>query len=195
MRYFTTQNMGCAPLVLTVLLAGCGMGPSAGELAHGINEELKKEKICWNVQNSEGISFPMQVRINRFRNDDENDKIINGLFSDGYAEGSVKRGSFGVDKLTINLTAKGNDAKVWVPGKGFCIGHYGVDEIKQWTEPGQQAATVSTTVDFTLKLQDIPNWAQSPAFADIRGMTQPLDAVAVFIKTNQGWKLQGWHKK
>ncbi|HAW6738813.1 TPA: hypothetical protein JKC43_004634 [Salmonella enterica subsp. enterica serovar Enteritidis] len=80
-----------------------------------------------------------------------------------------------------------NKDKVWSTTDGACVGRRAVDEIKEWTEPGNGNQKV-VRVSYTWKLVDVPNWIDKKAFASVKGMNEPADGAMNLFKTSNGWK-------
>lgn len=75
---------------------------------------------------------------------------------------------------------------------GFCAGHYAVDEIRRFTEPGTVGGYTISQVVYTYSPRDVQKWAQDPA---VRHAIPSLDEAlrnsregkATLVLTNEGW--------
>ncbi len=90
----------------------------------------------------------------------------------------------GTDSVTITPTAA---AKGWYdPQRGFCVGHFTVDQVTRFSQPGSGPGTASDA-QFTWKLADVPSWAQRQEFNAIPGLAASAAGSAHLEKTNDGW--------
>jgi hypothetical protein len=113
--------------------------------------------------------------------------------------------AFGGDKnvavTAYDLTDKGKAAlekdEKGVPLSGartaFCYGKPHVDEVTQFTEPGDMMGMKVSQVSYRYHLEDLPDWAKSSrikaAFPDIeRNTAESLDGKAAVVLTGDGWK-------
>ncbi|HDY8665714.1 TPA: DNA-directed RNA polymerase subunit beta, partial [Klebsiella pneumoniae] len=63
------------------------------------------------------------------------EEILKGLANQGLLDVSQQPNGFSsVDVLEV--TDKGQNVEFWNRAEGACIGHREVDEVKEWTEPG-----------------------------------------------------------
>lgn len=74
----------------------------------------------------------------------------------------------------------------------FCAGHYAVDAIKRFTEPGSLGPYTASEVSYTYSPQNVPAWANNPAVRAAipqldRQLQERQEGRAVMILTNEGW--------
>lgn len=67
------------------------------------------------------------------------------------------------------------------------MGHRVVDEITEWTEPGEGNQKV-VRVSYTWKLTDVPGWVDKKAFGSVKGMNESANGTMNLVKTSNGWK-------
>jgi len=168
-------------------LAACGSGPSKSDIKTAVDAQFQKDDpICWNVTNP-NPTFPLRVTTNPNR---PLHAILQGLAHENLitlqqVEGS---GFFAQPATQITITDKGNAAKAWTPGKGFCVGRRGVDVVQDFTEPAPANGVTVSQANFTWKVVDVPPWATREDFAGVPGMTRPGEGKAILVKTNEGWR-------
>jgi hypothetical protein len=76
---------------------------------------------------------------------------------------------------------------------GFCYGKPEVDEVTQFTQPGDMMGMTISQVSYKYHLADLPDWAKNPkvkaAFPDLaRNTADNLESKAALVLTNDGWK-------
>lgn len=75
---------------------------------------------------------------------------------------------------------------------GFCAGHYQVDAIKRFSEPGAMGSYTISEVAYVYSPQDVPGWAIDARVREampalVRVLQAKRDGKATLIKTNEGW--------
>jgi hypothetical protein len=90
------------------------------------------------------------------------------------------------------LTTKGEKTAFLEPSQQFCYGKPQVDEIVQFTEPGDAMGMKVAQVSYRYHLGDLPQWAKNQkmraAFPQLeRDSKDSIDAKAAVILTNEGW--------
>ena len=75
---------------------------------------------------------------------------------------------------------------------GFCVGHYKVDEIKRFTEPGSIGPYTVSEVSYLYSPKGVPDWARDPslqeAFPNLADRLQDgQNGTAALMLTNEGW--------
>lgn len=99
-----------------------------------------------------------------------------------------------VPARVYSLTAEGEAA--WQgeesDRRGFCAGHYAVDEVKRFTEPGTVGPYTVSEVAFVFSPRDVPGWAERlRADAAVPQVGRALQAAqegkATLVLTNEGW--------
>ncbi|WP_139453730.1 DNA-directed RNA polymerase subunit beta [Escherichia coli] len=172
---------------LAVLLSGCG---EKGDFEKAINAKISQSKLCYSLQNNDfafNKGFPIKVN-HGYRSAGYNvsDEILKGLAEQGLLTVSQQANGFSsVDVLEV--TDKGQNVEFWNRAEGACIGQREVDEVKEWTEPGNGNQQV-VHVSYTWKLADVPSWVDKKAFANVKGMNEPEDGAINLVKTSNGWK-------
>lgn len=186
MKHIPARTALGAGLALCLGLAGCGDGLSKSSLAKTVDEVQRSryERTCWSVQRVPA-QLPLTIGLGQ---PPERHPILGGLLRAGLINASIgRRGMFG-DDWTISLTDAGRKAGVWDPNKGFCVGQRALHEIVRWTEPAQERGTTFTRVTYTWKLADLPKWVKPELFADVEGMTVPVESSLALVKTSDGWR-------
>ncbi|EBY8831820.1 hypothetical protein D6S80_04180 [Salmonella enterica subsp. enterica serovar Enteritidis] len=161
-------------------LAGCG---EKGEFEKAINAKIGQDKYCFSLDNN-NTSFPIRLAKPRL---DSTGTGTNSVILDGFIEQGLMVFEQGYDSNVLGITEEGKKAKVWSTTDGACVGRRAVDEIKEWTEPGNGNQKVAR-VSYTWKLVDVPNWIDKKAFASVKGMNEPADGAMNLFKTSNGWK-------
>jgi hypothetical protein len=181
----------CAGLTLslalsfTLGLAGCGDGLSKGSVAKTVDAVQRSyDPTCWSVQRVPA-QLPLTISLGQ---PPDRDPILGGLLRAGLIEAKpVRRGMFG-DDWQLALTDAGRKAAVWDANKGFCVGQRALHEVVRWTEPAQERGTTYTRVTYTWKLADLPKWVKPELFAEVEGMSTPVESSLALIKTSDGWR-------
>lgn len=171
----------------TLVLAGCG---EKGDFEKAINTKISKSKVCYSLQDNDIVfnkGFPIKVnRGYRSSGYSASDEILKGLVEQGLLNVSQQSNGFSsVDILEV--TDKGQQVEFWDRKNGACVGRRIVDEVKEWTEPGNGNQKV-VRVSYTWKLTDVPGWVDKNAFSGVKGMSEPEEAKIVLVKTNNGWQ-------
>lgn len=165
---------------LAALLSGCG---EKGDFEKAINAKIGQTKTCYSLNNN-NISFPIKLSKPRF---DENGTGTGSVILDGLVEQGLMAFVKGWDNNVLGITEEGKQAKIWDAKEGVCIGRRVVEEVKEWTEPGNGNQKV-VRVSYTWKLADVPSWVDKKAFASVRGMNEAADGTITLVKTSNGWK-------
>lgn len=173
--------------VLAVLLSGCG---EKGDFEKAINAKFAQSKLCYSLQNNDvtfNKGFPIKVNHGyRSAGYSASDEILKGLVEQGLLTVSQQANGFSsVDVLEV--TDKGQEVEFWNRENGACVGHRVVDEVKEWTEPGNGNQKI-VRVSYTWKLADVPAWVDKKAFSSVKGMNEPEESMINLVKTSNGWK-------
>lgn len=163
-----------------LILAGCG---EKGDFEDAINAKIGHSKTCFSLRNN-NVNFPVQLSKPRF---DETGTGTGSVILDGLVEQGLMAFDKGWDSNTLGITEEGKQAKIWDAKEGVCIGRRVVDEVKEWTEPGEGNQKI-VRVSYTWKLVDVPGWVNKEAFSAVKGMNKPADGTMILVKTNNGWK-------
>ncbi|ELE9043202.1 MULTISPECIES: hypothetical protein [Enterobacteriaceae] len=163
-----------------VLLSGCG---EKGDFEKAINAKIGQARYCFSLGDN-NTSFPVRLAKPRL---DPTGTGTNSVILDGFIEQGMMVFDKGYEFNVLGITDEGIKAKVWSTKDGACVGRRAVDEIKEWTEPGNGGQKV-VRVSYTWKLVDIPSWIDRKAFASVKGMNEPADAAMNLVKTSNGWK-------
>lgn len=130
-----------------LVLAGCG---EKGDFEKAINAKIGQNKYCYSLDNN-NTSFPIRLAKPRL---DSTGTGTNSVILDGFIEQGLMVFEQGYDSNVLGITDEGVKAKVWSTTDGACIGRRAVDEIKEWTEPGNGNQKV-VRVTYTWKLVDV----------------------------------------
>ncbi|RZM35408.1 MAG: hypothetical protein EOP67_11945 [Sphingomonas sp.] len=153
-------------------------------------------------------STPVKVAFleeNRKKQTETFDALVEAGLLKSSATQITQKVAFGDDRkvavTAYDLTDKGKaaletDAK-GTPLSGaqtaFCYGKPHVDEVTQFTEPGEMMGMKISQVTYRYHLADLPDWAKSArvkaAFPKIaRDTADSLDGKAAVVLTGDGWK-------
>ncbi|MWP22416.1 lipoprotein, partial [Escherichia coli] len=113
----------------TLALAGCG---EKGDFEKAINAKIGQDKYCFSLDNN-NTSFPIRLAKPLL---DSTGTVTNSLILDGFIEQGLMVFEQGYDSNVLGIIEEGKKAKVWSTADGACVGRRAVDEIKEWTEPG-----------------------------------------------------------
>lgn len=171
----------------TLVLAGCG---EKGDFEKAINAEISKSKLCYSLQDNDfafNKGFPIKVNQGyRSSGYSASDEILNGLVEQGLLNVSQQPNGFSIVNV-LEVTDKGQQVEFWDRKDGACVGHRVVDEITEWTEPGEGNQIV-VRVSYTWKLTDVPGWVDKKAFGSVKGMNESANGAMNLVKTSNGWK-------
>ncbi|MDU9014051.1 MAG: lipoprotein [Escherichia coli] len=148
-------------------LAGCG---EKGDFEKAINAKIGQDKYCFSLDNN-NTSFPIRLAKPRL---DSTGTGTNSVILDGFVEQGMMVFEQGYDSNVLGITEE-------------CVGRRAVDEIKEWTEPGNGNQKV-VRVTYTWKLVDVPGWIDKKAFTSVKGMNEPADGAMNLVKTSNGWR-------
>lgn len=128
-----------------------------------------------------------------------------GLLSASNTEIGVDSGMFGgrlrqlpvkayvlTDAGKAAVVTKGEKTQYSEPSYAFCYGTPTVDEVVQFTEPGDIIGIRASQVAYRYHLADVPAWARAnamkAAFPEIKRDLEPtIERKAAVILTNDGW--------
>ena len=165
-----------------------GDGLSKGALKDQINEQLEQQgPVCWPETEQQAANLKFPVFLETVPGFIGSRPILTGLVNAGYLSSTPHPMRFGSGHL-YDITPKGQKAKVWDPQHGFCVGKRQVDEVLDWTVPGEGEQQV-TQINYTWKVAKRPGWADDEAFAAVPGIGKSEQAHSVAQKTNKGWKV------
>lgn len=170
-----------------LVLAGCG---EKGDFEKAINAKISKSKLCYSLQDNDIVfnkGFPIRVNHGyRSAGYSASDEILKGLANQGLLDVSQQANGFSsIDMLEV--TDKGQQVDFWDRKDGACVGRRVVDEVKEWTEPGNGNQKV-VRVSYTWKLADVSSWLNKKAFSSVKGMNAPEESMINLVKTSNGWK-------
>ncbi|MCX8959890.1 hypothetical protein EHW66_21170 [Erwinia psidii] len=161
-------------------LAGCG---EKGDFEKAINAKISQSKTCFSLRNND-VTFPVQLFKPRF---DETGTGTGSVILDGFVEQGLMAFVKGWDNNTPGITDEDKQAKIWDAKEGVCIGRRVVDEVMEWTEPGNGNQKV-VRVTYTWKLTDVASWVDKSAFSGVKGTNESADGTMTLVKTSNGWK-------
>lgn len=167
-------------LLLPAVLTGCGGMKS--DLKDAINAEISTQQTCFSLQNN-NVSWP--VNLSTFDLNLTQHPVLAAMKKAKLVAVKQVTGSF--YQQYLQLMPINGAAKYWSKD-GFCVGHEAVDKVLEWTTPGDRGGIQMTQVTYTWKLTGVPSWADSDAFKSIKGMSKPVKAMSIVVKTNNGWK-------
>lgn len=175
-----------ASMLATLALTGCSGGISKRELAGDINDEIKKEKVQFALQEKKAPSWPLRVqRPLGLMSEQKLDHILIAMQAAGYLKITQEREPRGFNVLLVDVITPTEEAKKWWDiQNGFCVGTKTVAEVQEWTEPGAPSQRIQ--VKYTWRLTDVPSWAKRPEFDTIPGMSTPVAKGPLLYKTSNG---------
>ncbi len=186
----------CASIALLAALAGCG-DPKAA------NKDNFKQALaahfhdhCIFVTPSVGLNaFP--VTVSQDSETGRYDALVSAGLLTSKAQASEHPGLLGIGTVreqskTYDLTAQGHALfQDGAPSdRGFCAGHYQVDDVQSFTPPattdGRTASTV--TFDVTPNLADwVKNADVQARYGDQLAAVKPTTDHATLVQTDKGW--------
>lgn len=182
-----TRGSLVAAATFCIALAGCGDGPNESRLSAAIDKSLEGRTECMSIQGGGPVNWPMRLN----RSGEQAHPILVAMQRAGYLKITSEQQGRGFITRTVDVIEPTAEAKTWWDNvKGFCVGRRGVDRVVRWTEPGAGPGTPVMAV-YQWKLKDVPKWAQRAEFSQIEGMSKPVDAETVVIKTSDGWRVGG----
>ncbi len=168
------------------VLAACG-GPE-GDMEDAINALHADMPVCktYTRTNGQPAEFPIDVKT--YIGDPTDDPILKGLEKMRMIQMDARKSGMAT-RLTIELTSKGERAGVWnAEESGFCIGTRKVHEIESFMYGDNGQNENFARVDYTWTLQDTPEWFDEDAFAEVKGVGEPVRDQSPLEKNSNGWK-------
>jgi hypothetical protein len=175
------------------------MSASKGNFTKAIDAQFAKQCITIDLESS--TSFPVSIA-----NDDASFARYNvfvkaGLLTavDSWVKPStifgIAPGTQTVPGKTYSLTDEGRQALRDPRATVFCAGHYKVDEVVDFTVPGNSMGATISRVTFTYSPSDVPAWVSStgmqamfPSLAKEPAPKQQGEATMVL--KNDGWEAE-----
>jgi hypothetical protein len=114
-----------------------------------------------------------------------------GFFGDGTAKVPVKAYQL-TEKGKAAVSMDGQKTAFSVPSPQFCYGVPTIDEIVQFTEPGEMMGVKVSQVAYRYHLKDLPDWAKNAvmqsAFPQLKkNVADSLEGKTAVVLTNDGW--------
>src|SRR5689334_9456477 len=175
------------------------MSASKDNFIKAIDAQLAKQCITINLESM----TPLPVSI---ANSDVNFARYNVLAKAGLltaVDSWVKRptifaiaaGTQTVPGKTYSLTDEGRQALRDPKATIFCAGHYKVDEVVDFTVPGNAMGETMSRVTFTYSPSDVPAWVSSTGVQTaFPGLAQELapkqQGEATMVLKNDGWQAE-----
>jgi hypothetical protein len=210
--FFMQFRTLCSLIVMAGALAACGSSKDASKpnFAKAIDAQLAKRCLTVSFGMSAmttSTTFPVSVAITQpsllisaDQAKQQNERAFGPY--DALAKAGLLTAAdapvqplFGRDKVpgkVYALTDAGVKALKDPKYTTFCAGHYQVDEIVNFTEPGNAMGTTISRVTFTYSPKDVPAWVNDdgvttafPALAKQREAHQ--QGHAVMVLQNDGW--------
>lgn len=212
------QLRSCVSVIgVALLLAACSSANDAskGNFTKAINAQLADRCISVNPSslfmsgNAYPMSAPVEVAGNHgFRttteaqakaaNDDKFAKA-DALVKVGLLvkkDASVKP-QFGKDMVpgrVYTLTDSGKKFLQRADYSALCVGHYKVDEIVDFTIPGNVMGATISEVNYTYSPDDVASWANDDAVKAAFGLASKLEpgqkGRATMVLKNNGWNAE-----
>lgn len=206
-------------VLIVPLMTGCGSAKDANKdnFENAINAQLNES--CIGVQFplnmfSTTTTFPISIQLIQSRRSDpdqvakQNAEMLapyEALVGAGLlagSDGQVKQTSWGGEKEApgkiYSLTDAGKKALYKPTSTAFCAGRLKVNEVINFTEPGNAMGVTISQVTYTVKAVDVPAWAQSEAvksaFPKLANQIEnQSERQATLILQNDGWKAEIGH--
>lgn len=197
---------------IALLLAACSSATDANKdnFTKAINGELAKKCVTVNPGGTLGgggptypNSQPLAVAGGMRSAEDAQeankrhfgqfDALVSaGLLTVADADVKPMFGKTLVPGKVYSLTAVGKTALRDPKYKAFCAGHYKVDQVVKFTQPGNAMGTTISEVNFTYSATDVPSWATSDEMkAAFPSMAEHLapgqKGRATMVLNNDGW--------
>lgn len=196
---------------------------SKSNFEHAINDWIEKSPPCLDVPDGTVTApgqkynaLPAYVEVTpatlpfaeeaRQRRLAPLDALVDAGLMEKTATEIERRSTFGDSEKKIavfayDFTEKGKGAFTKDAGKsafggtrsGLCYGKPQVDEVTNFTQPGDMMGMTLSQVSYKYHLADLPDWANNPkvkaAFPDLaRNTADSLEAKTAVVLTNDGWK-------
>lgn len=202
-------------LALLVLVSACGPDPrtaSTESFEQVLRRELPERPLCIHVDGT----FPRTVPVSDVRSGDE---WISGLWDGGASKRVTALAEAGLIEVTservethggyrregervYGLTAAGRSAyrdslhMAGGRGAGFCMGEKDLVAVKRFTEPAEMLGMRLTQVEYTYRLDSLPEWGAHPSLQRAfpretseaaRAAREPVTATQELVLTSEGW--------
>lgn len=215
MRIHTTLISVAAAL----LLAACGSSTSASKSNFAKAIDVPLAKACLKLDPTDvtgmllsGHIYPLEMPTNQAgiavsaaqaaewntRNFGAFDALVKaGLLTSADAQVKEPYGAKKVPGKIYSLTAAGKKALQRPEWVSFCAGTYKVDEVVNFTVPGNEMGQTYSQANFTYTPTNVASWATSDAVKSAypefsksleAAKTQPLKGRADMVLMNDGWK-------
>ena len=190
MRCRQTQARLLVAAGLVAGLVGCSDALDKTTAAHAIDTAMAaqpRSQDCVLVAGVGEVNWPLRATITSATQ--WPNPILEAMQRAGYLSLDKQDAPLGgliggTDSVTITPTPA---AKGWYdPQRGFCVGHFTVDQVTSFSQPGSGPGTPSDA-QFTWKLADVPGWAQRQEFHAIPGLAASAAGSAHLEKTSNGW--------
>lgn len=188
----TKRSLRVLLLVLCTLLLCACQRLTERQVANAIDASFDAG-LCWKLEDMQGVRFPLRTRYDPANR--QGLAILEGLSRQGLIRvqfGEVSASPYGFfpqKVVAIALTPAGEQARVWDPMRGFCVGRKRVMQVIRFSEPTGQPGFQITQAEFTWAVQDVPAWLDRSAFADLPGMLQPKTDTIFLRKMSDGWSV------
>ena len=186
----------CAGVALLAALAGCGDPKAANKDNFRQALAAHFRDHCIFVTPSVGLNaFP--VSVSEASETDRYDALVSaGLLT--VKEQAVEHpGPLGIGTVrdqskTYDLTVQGKT--LFQDGaaneRGFCAGHYQVDDVQGFTPPVSTGGGMSSSVTFDVT-PNLADWVKNPEvqarYGDQLAAVKPTTDHAVLVQTDKGW--------
>lgn len=198
-------------------LTGCDLPKDANKsnFEKAINARLEKECITVSPMGMLGAKpYPVQLAVayaDKYTSQEKADERNTRQFS--ALDALVKSGLLTVKDTQVNEVIGFSDTGGKVPGReyalteegktylkspgrpDFCTGHYKVDEVVDFTEPGDAMGMKITQVNYTFSPANVPEWVKSEevrqVFPDLnRSLAEKQKKRVTLVLKNDGWSAE-----
>lgn len=214
------QSQAWIGLSAALALAACGSSKDAstGNFERIINDHYAKDCILVRPDGGLGVSFdgfPVTIELDEVKHPNQAERNERKL---AQFEALAKAGLLSVEDAVVERKQRWGNATEKVSTKvytltdagqkdyretesgsalrgkkaGFCVGHYRVDEIKRFTEPGTFGPYTMSEVIYTYSPRDVPGWANDSVVREAmpqleRVLQEQQDGKTAMVLTNEGW--------
>lgn len=186
----------CVSLALLAALAGCGDPKAANKSNFKDALATHFHDHCIFVTPSVGLdAFP--VTVSQDSETGRYDALVSAGLLTSKGQASEHPGLLGIGTVreqsrTYDLTATGKS--LFQDGaandRGFCAGHYQVDDVQGFTPPATTGGETSSVVTFDVT-PILADWVRNPdvqaRYGDQLAAVKPTTDHATLVQTDKGW--------
>lgn len=201
-------------LLAVMVVAGCDSSKDASKsnFASAIDKKLDEKCIAFRpVGMFSSGKYPIAIEdvvANQFMSEDVASQ--RNAQAQGPLNALVEAGVLSVKQETVkqdfsnrmvpahvyDLTEKGKSSQMSPEGVTLCIGNYKVDEVTDFTEPGNANGTTISRAEYTYSPDKVPEWVKSPdvqkAYPQLqKRLADKQKGRALLVLKHDGWSAEG----